>query len=54
VRDRLGPSSARRRWALAIESFCPSSGREGETAIQITWIRDRMKEAAPQAPVVAS
>jgi hypothetical protein len=27
---------------------------EGETAIQITWARGRMKEAAPQALVVSS
>jgi hypothetical protein len=28
-------------------------GCEGETAIQIAWLRGRMKEAAPQALVVA-
>jgi hypothetical protein len=27
---------------------------EGETAIQLAWLRTRMKQAAPQAPVVAS
>ena len=30
------------------------SGCEGETAIQLKWLRTRMKQAAPQALVVAS
>jgi hypothetical protein len=34
---------------LAVVRIC-----EGETAMQITWARGRMKEAAPQALVVAS
>jgi hypothetical protein len=29
------------------------SGCEGQTAIQLTWLRSRMKQAAPQALVVA-
>ena len=40
---------ARDRELLALVQTC-----EGETATQITWARNRMKEAAPQALVVAS
>lgn len=39
---------ARDRELLAVVARC-----EGETAIQLKWIRTRMKEAAPQALVVA-
>lgn len=39
----------RDRELLAVVRAC-----EGETATQITWARSRMKEAAPQALVVAS
>jgi hypothetical protein len=28
-------------------------GCEGETAVQLAWLRSRMKQAAPQALVVA-
>jgi hypothetical protein len=40
---------ARDRELLAVVRKC-----EGETAMQIKWTRSRMKEAAPQALVVAS
>ena len=40
---------ARDRELLAVVQTC-----EAETAIQINWARSRMKEAAPQALVVAS
>jgi hypothetical protein len=40
---------ARDRELLAVVHAC-----EGETAMQITWARSRMKQAAPQALVVAS
>jgi hypothetical protein len=39
---------ARDRELLAVVARC-----EGETAIQLKWLRTRMKEAAPQALVVA-
>jgi hypothetical protein len=39
---------ARDRELLAVVGRC-----EGETAIQLKWLRTRMKEAAPQALVVA-
>ena len=39
---------ARDRELLAVVDRC-----EGETAIQLKWLRTRMKEAAPQALVVA-
>jgi hypothetical protein len=39
---------ARDRELLAVVGGC-----EGETAIQLKWLRTRMKEAAPQALVVA-
>jgi hypothetical protein len=39
---------ARDRELLAVVQTC-----EGETAVQIKWVRSRMKEAAPQALVVA-
>jgi len=39
---------ARDRELLAVVQSC-----EGETAIQLKWLRTRMKEAAPQALVVA-
>jgi hypothetical protein len=39
---------ARDRELLAVVTRC-----EGETAIQLKWLRTRMKEAAPQALVVA-
>ena len=40
---------ARDRELLAVVQTC-----EGETAMQLTWARGRMKQAAPQALVVAS
>jgi hypothetical protein len=39
---------ARDRELLAVVARC-----EGETATQLKWLRTRMKEAAPQALVVA-
>lgn len=36
------------------ELFAVVQACEGETSIQIAWIRGRMKEAAPQALVVAA
>jgi hypothetical protein len=35
------------------ELFELVQGCEGETAAQLLWLRSRMKEAAPQALVVA-
>jgi hypothetical protein len=39
---------ARDEELLAVVRRC-----EGDTAVQLTWLRTRMKQAAPQALVVA-
>ena len=43
-----GAQGARDRELLDVVTRC-----ESETAIQLKWLRTRMKEAAPQALVVA-
>jgi hypothetical protein len=41
--DRVGDP-----WGFEVVRRC-----EGETAVQLKWLRTRMKQAAPQALVVA-
>jgi hypothetical protein len=62
---RAGVLDADRFTTLAVLLPCGRSGRasspgrapvtrcEGETAIQLKWLRARIKQAAPQAVVVA-
>jgi hypothetical protein len=45
---RVAAQGVRDRRLLTVVTRC-----EGETAIQLKWLRTRMKEAAPQALVVA-